>query len=80
MPDKSPTLASEPLSPINPTPMLTRTAYPPLAAAIEASGMSYGTYARKVLYRSPSTVYRWLTGRSPVPKEVRDFLTGGTNA
>ena len=36
--------------------------------------MSYGTYARKVLYRSPSTVYRWLTGRSPVPREVREYL------
>jgi hypothetical protein len=45
-----------------------------LADAIEASGMSARRFAVRVLIRDERTVRRWLSGESPLPKPVRDFL------
>jgi hypothetical protein len=45
-----------------------------LAAAIQASGLSARKYAERVLVRDERTIRRWLSGESPLPKPVRDFL------
>jgi hypothetical protein len=45
-----------------------------LTKAIEASGMSARRFAVRVLIRDERTVRRWLSGDSPLPKPVRDFL------
>jgi hypothetical protein len=47
-----------------------------LAKAIEASGMSARRFAVRVLIRDERTVRRWLSGDSPLPKPVREFLEG----
>ena len=41
-----------------------------LRAAIERSGMSVDEFARTVLVRHRSTVYRWLRGEVKVPAIV----------
>ena len=45
-----------------------------LRAAITASGLSTSIYARTVLIRDPRTLRRWLSGESPIPQSVMDFL------
>ena len=47
-----------------------------LREAIDADGRGVKRFAREVLVRPPSTIYRWLSGSRPVPKCVRDFLIG----
>ena len=47
-----------------------------LWSAIEASGLGTKLYAKRVLVRPPSTIYRWLSGSRPIPKCVREHLTG----
>jgi hypothetical protein len=47
-----------------------------LRAAIDSSGKGIKLYARQVLVRPPSTIYRWLAGSRPIPKCVREHLTG----
>ena len=41
-----------------------------LRAAIAASGLSVRKFA-DVLVRDPRTLFRWLSGESPLPKAVR---------
>lgn len=50
-----------------------------LRAAITASGLSTSIYARKVLIRDPRTVRRWLSGESPIPQSVIDYLSNLAN-
>ena len=45
-----------------------------LRAAIDRSGLSASAYARSVLIRDPRTVRRWLSGTSPIPDAVREYL------
>lgn len=45
-----------------------------LRRAIAASGLSMSDYARTVLIREPRTVRRWITGDSPIPQAVLDYL------
>lgn len=45
-----------------------------LRAAIDASGLSVGQYAKRLI-RSRRTVFRWIAGDSPIPKSVRDFVS-----
>lgn len=52
------------------------TAQQQLQAAITASGLSAQAYARTILTRDPRTVRRWLSGDSPIPEAVREFLEG----
>jgi hypothetical protein len=47
-----------------------------LRAAIDSSGLGIKLYARQILVRPPSTIYRWLAGSRPIPKCVREHLTG----
>jgi hypothetical protein len=47
-----------------------------LRAAIDADGRGVRRFAREILIRPPSTVYRWLSGSRPIPKCVKDFLLG----
>ena len=47
-----------------------------LRAAIDSSGLGVKLYAKRVLVRPPSTIYRWLSGSRPIPKRVREHLTG----
>ena len=42
-----------------------------LRAAIAASGLSVRKFA-VVLVRDPRTLFRWLSGESPLPKAVRE--------
>lgn len=46
-----------------------------LKRAIAASGLSNRKYAETVLTRDERTVRRWLSGDSPIPKAVVEFLT-----
>lgn len=41
-----------------------------------AEGRGVKRFAREVLMRSPSTIYRWLSGALPIPKCFRDYLIG----
>lgn len=41
-----------------------------LAAAIARSGLSARAFARHVLTRDERTVRRWLSGESPIPRDV----------
>lgn len=45
-----------------------------LQRAIAASGLSASRYAREVLIRDERTIRRWLTGESPIPQAVLDYL------
>lgn len=45
-----------------------------LEAHMRASGYTLASYARRVLMRNPSTLYRWIAGTSPIPREVQDWL------
>lgn len=45
-----------------------------LRAAIDRSGLSASEYARTILTRDPRTVRRWLSGESPIPQAVCDYL------
>lgn len=45
-----------------------------LARVIEDSGMPARQYAVQVLLRDERTVRRWLSGDSPIPQPVLDFL------
>lgn len=43
-----------------------------LRRAIAASGLSVRKFARDVLTRDPRTLFRWLSGESPLPRAVRE--------
>jgi len=43
-------------------------------AAIKASGLSARKFAELVLLRDERTVRRWVAGKSPIPKIVRENL------
>lgn len=43
---------------------------------IESDGRGTKRFAREVLVRPPSTIYRWLSGSRPIPKCVRDYMVG----
>lgn len=43
---------------------------------IESDGRGTPRFAREVLVRPPSTIYRWLSGSRPIPKCVRDYMVG----
>jgi hypothetical protein len=45
-----------------------------IRAAIEASGLSARKYAEMVLVRDERTIRRWVSGKSPIPKIVREML------
>lgn len=45
-----------------------------LERALERFGKSVEHFAAHVVMRNPRTVRRWLSGESPIPKEVRDKL------
>ena len=45
-----------------------------LERVIAASGMSARQYAVQILLRDERTVRRWLSGASPIPQPVVDFL------
>lgn len=46
-----------------------------LEKRIEESGLSVRQFALKVMLREDRTIRRWLTGESPIPNLVLDFLT-----
>lgn len=41
---------------------------------IEESGLSARRFAEEVLTRDERTVRRWVSGESPIPERVQDFL------
>jgi hypothetical protein len=45
-----------------------------LRGDIAALNLSIENYARTVLLRDPRTVFRWLSGQSPIPKPVQEYL------
>ena len=45
-----------------------------LKLRIKESGLSAAKFATKVVLREDRTVRRWLSGESPIPKIVLDFL------
>ena len=45
-----------------------------LSAAIRASGLSVTRFAVEVMTREPRTIFRWLSGESPIPAIVRAKL------
>ena len=45
-----------------------------LVEAIKESGLSPSQFAARYLARRESTIYRWLSGESPVPAVVADWL------
>ena len=45
-----------------------------LREAIAQSGLTSSDYSRTVLIRNDRTLRRWLTGESPIPKAVSDYL------
>jgi hypothetical protein len=47
-----------------------------LRSAIDRDGRGVKRYAREVLVRPPTTIYRWLAGHRPIPRCVREFLVG----
>jgi hypothetical protein len=51
-----------------------------LSRRIEESGVSVNAFATDVLLREPRTVFRWLSGESPIPNRVRDWLTNPSPA
>lgn len=50
-----------------------------LRAAIAASGLSNRKYAETVLVRDERTIRRWLSGKSPIPKQVLEFIRNPPN-
>jgi hypothetical protein len=45
-----------------------------IQAAIKASGLSARKYSEMVLLRDERTVRRWVAGKSPMPRIVRETL------
>lgn len=45
-----------------------------LERRIEESGLKTSRFARDVLIREPRTIRRWLTGDSPIPNRVKEWL------
>lgn len=45
-----------------------------LEARIDASGLSTSKFAERVLLRDGRTVRRWLSGESPIPNIVMEWL------
>jgi hypothetical protein len=45
-----------------------------IQSAIATSGLSARKYAEMVLLRDERTVRRWVAGKSPIPKVVREML------
>ncbi len=45
-----------------------------LRARVEASGLSARRFATEVLRRDERTLRRWLSGESPIPHAVLEFL------
>ena len=45
-----------------------------LQALLKASPLSHSAYARGILLREPRTLRRWLSGESPIPKQVCAWL------
>lgn len=48
-----------------------------LAAAIEKSGLSARDFAEQVVMRDERTVRRWISGDSPIPAVVSEWLEDG---
>ena len=46
-----------------------------LEQRIKDAGLSTSAFATNVLLRDGRTVRRWLSGESPIPHAVMDFLT-----
>lgn len=46
-----------------------------LKRRITEAGMTSSDFATKVLLRDGRTIRRWLSGESPIPHAVMDFLT-----
>jgi len=46
-----------------------------LRVRIAQTGLSQVEFARTVVFRHTRTVTRWLTGDSPIPIPVRDWLS-----
>jgi len=46
-----------------------------LIDSINRVNMTPEDFAARVLARDRSTVYRWLSGESPIPRSVEKFLT-----
>ncbi len=51
-----------------------------LRLQIRRSGLSQARFAVEVLRRNERTVRRWISGESPMPKEVLDFLSAPRKA
>ena len=51
-----------------------------LQQCIEASGLSARRFAVEVLLRDERTIRRWLSGDSPIPRVVLDWLGSPTPA
>lgn len=49
-----------------------------LLSRLKESDLPAGTFATKVLLREPRTMRRWLSGESPIPVLVVDFLVEPT--
>ena len=45
-----------------------------LVSAIKDSGLGIAGFAERYLARDQSTVYRWLSGASPIPQAVERWL------
>lgn len=45
-----------------------------IQAAIKASGLSARKFAEMVLLRDERTIRRWVAGKSPIPRVVREML------
>tara|TARA_R110000824_G_scaffold140306_1_gene306118 strand:- start:5705 stop:6007 length:303 start_codon:yes stop_codon:yes gene_type:complete len=41
---------------------------------VKSSGLSTKEYARRELLREPTTLYRWISGESPIPLVVTTWL------
>ena len=48
-----------------------------LREAVQRAGLSYEDFARRVLLRQSRTLRRWLSGESPVPAPVVQWLEAG---
>lgn len=48
-----------------------------LKRRIAESGLSISDYSRNRLIRDPTTIFRWLNGKNPIPRVVCEHL-GGT--
>ena len=51
-----------------------------LEKRIAESGLSSGKFADLVLHREARTIRRWLSGDSPIPRKVLDWLEDPTSA